>query len=127
MKDLGLIILLLLISCAHVVRAQSQGYAALPGHPFVYVSSDMNAVVPTISDSLFNASARGVKFQVNRTELRPNDPFVTLYKKRISPLLRDKGLVLRHIIVKGAASPEGPYDNNCRLSRERTQCVSKNS
>ena len=121
MKGLGLIFLLLLISCAHVVRAQSQGYAALPGHPFVYVSSDMNAVVPTISDSLFNASARGVRFQVNRTELRPHDPFVTLYKKQIAPLLRDKGLVLRHIIVKGAASPEGPYDNNCRLSRERTQ------
>ena len=71
-------------------------------------------------DSLFDQVARGLRFKVNRTELMPNDPFVTYYNDTLVPLLNKMDLVFCGVIVKGAASPEGPYENNVRLSRERT-------
>lgn len=116
-------ILLAIVSqiCSLQLRAQVSRFMPMPDYPFVYICDDKDAALPDISDSLFNASAQGISFRVNRTELRSNEPFVELYAQRIAPMLRDKGLVLRRIIVRGAASPEGPYENNRRLSRERTQ------
>ena len=96
-------------------------YKPLPGYSFIYVSEAENAVLPDITDSLFNADAQGIRFAVNRTELRPDEPFIRTYRNKILPLLRNKGLVLRRILVRGAASPEGPYENNRRLGNERTR------
>ena len=122
MKAKVIILLFLAVCCRNfLLSAQDSPFAPLPDFPFVYVSGDKDAHLPDISDSLFNACARGIRFRVNRTELLPDDPFISVYKSRIAPLLRDRGLVLRHIIIRGAASPEGPYDNNSRLSRARTQ------
>lgn len=106
------------------VSAQSADeieYHQLPECPFVYVAESFTTVPPTISDSLFDHVARGLRFKVNRTELMADDPFVAYYNDTLVPLLSKMNLVLCGVIVKGAASPEGPYDNNVRLSRERTQ------
>ena len=65
--------------------------------------------------------ARGIRFRVNRTELLQDDPFIPLYNDSLVPWLKKNNLVLREVYVKGAASPEGPYLNNVRLSRERTK------
>ena len=119
-KALWLIIALLL----HTVEAAAQEvstYEPLAEYPFVYVSDDRDAVIPEVSDSLFNAASRGIQFAVNRTELREEEPFVALYREHIVPILRDKGLVLRKILVRGAASPEGSYENNRRLGIGRTR------
>ena len=70
-------------------------YKQLPDYPFVFVSDSIVTSPPVITDSLFDVIARGIRFRVNRTELE--------------------------VYVKGAASPEGPYLNNVRLSRERTK------
>ncbi len=114
--------LLLLVAMKLPIHAEErEQYKPLPGYSFVYVSDDRKAQVPEISDSLFNASAKGIRFDVNSVKLRQNEPFIRLYLKEIAPLLREKGLVLRKIIIKGAASPEGPYDNNCRLGIGRAQ------
>lgn len=119
-----LLTLAMLAAGAYHTRAQDEVYAPLPAFPFVYVSHTPDAPLPAISDSLFDASSRGVRFRVNRSELRPDDPFVSLYKNQIVPLLlRQPDLVLRHIVVRGAASPEGPYENNCRLGHERVQAL----
>ena len=107
--------------CSLQLRAQVSCFMPVPEFPFVYICDDKEAALPDISDSLFNASAQGIGFRVNRSELRADEPFIQLYQRQIAPMLRDKGLVLRRIIVRGAASPEGPYENNRRLSRERTQ------
>lgn len=102
-------------------RGQEEGgYAALPDLPFIYTSASPTAEIPHVSDSLFNVSARGIVFDVNRTNLRPSEPFISIFRNRVVPLLREQGLVLRKIDVRGAASPEGPYENNRRLGRERT-------
>lgn len=96
-------------------------YRQLPEYPFVLVSDDFVATPPEVSDSLFDAAARGIRFKVNRTELQDNDPFIPLYRKELVPWLKSQDLQLRHLYVRGAASPEGPYDNNVRLSKERTK------
>ena len=95
-------------------------YKQLADYPFVFVSDSLVSTPPVISDSLFDMIARGVRFKVNRTELPTNDPFISLYNDSLVPWLKEHNLILREVFVKGAASPEGPYDNNLRLSRERT-------
>ena len=120
MRRLTYIITLLLLLQTCLASAQGEWFVPLQDYPFVYLSSDEEASLPAISDSVFNVNARGVGFRVNRSELLPDDPFIQTYEQQIVPMLRDRGLVLRHVIVRGAASPEGPYDNNCRLSRART-------
>ena len=96
-------------------------YKQLPGYPFVYISDAYVSKPPVITDSLFDMVARGIRFRVNRTELLKDDPFISLYNDSLVPLLKEKNLILREVYVKGAASPEGPYWNNVRLSRERTK------
>ena len=96
-------------------------YHQLADFPFVIVSDTYEAAPPDISDSLFNAVARGIRFQANRTELQPTDPFISLYREQLLPWLKQQDMELRQVIVKGAASPEGSYQNNVRLSRERTR------
>ena len=104
-----MLIVLLLFSVKAVAQTTSS-FEQLPDYPFVFISNDRNAEVPAVSDSLFNACARGIQFTVNRTELRAGESFIPLYRNEIAPILRQKGLVLRKILVRGAASPEGPYD-----------------
>lgn len=119
-KFLGVILLSITANLPGVAVEYGQ-FKALPQYPFVYISSEPAVLVPEVSDSLFNVSAQGIRFVVNRSEVRATEPFVNIYKTKIVPLLLDKGLVLRKIIIKGAASPEGPYENNRRLGQERTR------
>lgn len=102
-------------------KPDSMLYKQLADYPFVFVSDSIVTSPPVISDSLFDVIARGIHFKVNRTELLKDDPFIKLYNDSLVPWLKENNLILREIFVKGAASPEGPYDNNVRLSRERTK------
>lgn len=99
----------------------STSYNILPGVTFILVSQDPYATPPVISDSLFDASAQGIRFKVNRTELQPTDPFIPFYLDLVVPWLKTREMELGQVYIKGAASPEGPYENNVRLSRARTQ------
>ena len=96
-------------------------YHQLSDFPFVFVSDESVTTPPVISDSLFDAVSRGIHFKVNRTELQPTDPFLTLYNEKLLPWLKSQDLELRQVFVKGAASPEGPYQNNVRLSCARAK------
>ncbi len=114
----------LLAVCITVIRAQSsnnESYYQLSDYPFVFISDDKVATAPVISDSLYDAVARGIRFQVNKTDIQSSDPFIRLYREKLVPWLRSQDMELRQVYVKGAASPEGPYQNNVRLSRERTR------
>lgn len=117
-------ILVLLLSGLQYVWGQTPDtlhYKQLPDYPFVFVSDSFVISPPVISDSLFDVIARGLRFEVNRTEIKKDDPFIALYNDSLVPWIKKNNLVLREVFVKGAASPEGPYDNNVRLSRERTR------
>jgi len=102
-------------------EAAKRQHHQLPDFPFVIVSDSSVTTPPVVSDSLFDAAARGIRFRVNSTDLQDDDPFIALYKQRLVPWLKEKGMQLRQVYVKGAASPEGSYQNNVRLSRERTR------
>lgn len=93
---------------------------ALPGIPFVFVSDDYSETPPVISDSLFDAAARGIRFKVNRTEIQPGDPFLSLWQE-VLPWFKAQDMQLGQVYIKGAASPEGSYQNNVRLSQGRTR------
>ena len=118
---LGILCILWSHSSALAQKPDSLLYKQLADYPFVFVSDSIVTSPPVITDSLFDMIARGIRFQVNRTELQKGDPFITLYNDSLVPWLKENNLILREIFVKGAASPEGPYDNNVRLSRERTK------
>lgn len=105
---------------------QAQGvdsllYRQLPNYPFVIISDSVVTQPPVITDSIFDETSRGIHFRVNRTELLSDDPFISLYNDTIVPFIKKNNLILRKVFVKGAASPEGPYANNVRLSQGRTK------
>ena len=103
-----------------VPASLSARYEQLSDYPFVLVGEPGTMSDPAVDDSLFNAASRGIRFEVNRTEMRADEPFAAIYTREIIPLLQRDDMVLKGLIVRGAASPEGGYDNNRRLGRERT-------
>ncbi|MCR4765072.1 MAG: DUF3575 domain-containing protein [Bacteroidaceae bacterium] len=120
-------IIITIIACifafATSIQAQTPNYGAyhqLEDFPFVFVSDEIVTTPPTINDSVFDAAACGIRFEVNKTELLEDDPFIAMFREKLAPWLKTQNMELRHLFVKGAASPEGPYDNNVRLSCERT-------
>ena len=117
-----LLCIFLFVSYAHAGAQEldSTRYLQLPGFPFVFVSDASVTEPPVITDSLFDAVARGIRFMVNRTELLQDVPFIPLYNDGLVPWLKSQDMELRQMYIKGAASLEGPYLNNVRLSRART-------
>lgn len=94
------------------------------GYPFMIVTpADSTETAPSISEDDFYKMSASVIFKVNRTEIRNDDPFLTLYRNEILPLANERRLQLRKVFIRGAASPEGPYENNRRLGRARTQAL----
>lgn len=91
--------------------------------PFIVVSKDTVTVPPTFTDREFKDAATAVYFKVNKSAIKDGDEFFSLYNDVILPRINGQHLQLRKIYVRGAASPEGPYANNVRLGRERTQAL----
>lgn len=56
-----------------------------------------------------------------KPELRDNQRELNKIKNSIDDVRGNKANELERLSIKGYASPEGPYDNNVRLARERTQ------
>lgn len=89
-------------------------------------------VVHDIPDSLYrvNGSVEGrayVDFIVNRTEIRPeyhnNTHELGKIEQSIDSVRKMPNAVIEGISIKGWASPEGPYDNNVRLAKGRSESL----
>ena len=119
-RILTAVFLLFAVVHAGAQKLDDKSYRQLGEFPFVIVSENSVTGAPAISDSLFDAAAQGIRFRVNSTQLQASDPFVSLYKEVLVPWLKANDMELREVFVRGAASPEGPYLNNVRLSRGRT-------
>lgn len=94
--------------------------------PFVQVvgqQADPDELCASLNDSTFEALAASTVFIVNKWGLRPQDPTVRMLEDDILPRLREEGMELIGICMRGAASPEGPYDNNVMLSRNRARSL----
>ena len=107
--------------CFAQEQSTVRAYHQLEDFPFVLIADDPNDSNYEVSDSLFDAASRGIRFRVNSTELQPDDPFIRLYTEMLVPRLQSMSMELKQVFVRGAASPEGPYLNNVRLARERTR------
>lgn len=70
-----------------------------------------------------------VNFVVNRTELNPdymiNRSEIKKILNSIDVVKEDPDAIITNVHIKGFASPEGPYDNNVRLAKGRTETLAK--
>lgn len=98
--------------------------------PVIPIDSDLQYIDPAKIDMTKEYALEGkayVNFPVNRTEIFPdylNNP-VELKKitGSIDTVRNNPDATITSITLTGYASPEGPYENNVRLARGRTQAV----
>lgn len=94
----------------------------MPDIPFVFAPPvDEGPVIKSIEGSAF------ITFVVNRTELKPdymvNRRELGKIINSIDYVRNDSDATITHVHIKGFASPEGPYDNNVRLAKGRTETL----
>ena len=74
------------------------------------------------TDSTFVQNSRPIQFIVNRINVSDQDrEWITHVLILQLEALDDRGIVLG----RATASPEGPYDNNCRLAKGRRASVER--
>ncbi len=76
-----------------------------------------------ITDSLFYSISRKVIFPVNKYVIPENSEFRKEIEQELMPYMNDRFHQLEHILVRGAASPEGPRRWNETLSIRRAQAL----
>lgn len=89
---------------------------------FVYIRPDADTVkIRHLDGRAF------IDFPVNRTEIYPeyrsNPKELAAIRATIDTVRQDPDVTVRSLTFKGYASPEGPYDNNLRLARGRTEAL----
>lgn len=91
-------------------------------YPFImFVEKDADSTVKALPDTVILDKAGAVIFKVNRFDVFTNDTLLSLLEREVIPLINRDSLKLKRMIVRGAASPEGPFRNNRMLGRERTR------
>ena len=85
---------------------------------------------PPMEDEPVRRSVQGkafVTFVVNRTELNPtymdNPKELQKILNSIEIVRNDSDAIITEVHIRGYASPEGPYDNNVRLAKGRTETL----
>lgn len=118
-----LTIITALVLTALCCQAQDAAYRQDKDFPFIVITTASDEETPQFKDEEFYTMSTGVIFQVNKTFIRPDDPFFTLYEEEILPRITLQHLQLRKVFIRGAASPEGPYANNRRLGQGRSKAL----
>lgn len=106
------------LACIGVIQADD----FLDKHPYIYLV-DENSTIEAVSDSLFYDRSRGVIFVVNKWDLRKNDPWLNELRDEVVPWANEHNYQLLFIEMRGAASPEGPTDNNRKLAFNRVRVI----
>ncbi|MCC8070906.1 MAG: DUF3575 domain-containing protein [Bacteroidales bacterium] len=96
--------------------------ATLPTYVHFITSKQANQEF-FLNDSLFYRTAGKAIFKVNRTELDLSSPLLGEMTSIVFPRALREGWTLRALSLRGAASPEGPYLNNVRLSQGRAAAL----
>ena len=89
-----------------------------------FAESADEADMVRLTDDEFLDEAGRVEFRVNRYDVLTNDSLLRLLDEVVIPQIRRDGLHLLRMILRGAASPEGPFDNNRRLGQNRVKMLS---
>lgn len=77
----------------------------------------------TISDEEFNDIAGKVVFPVNKYTLPGNSIFLHELETEVIPMLRSNNLEIVCVMMRGTASPEGPYRFNKYLGEQRSKSL----
>lgn len=97
--------------------------------PVIPLPEDLQWIVPVATDTkVYNIEGKAyVNFPVNRTEIFPDYMNNPIELKKITSSIdtvRDNpDATIESITLTGYASPEGPYLNNVRLAKGRTEAV----
>ena len=118
-----LTIITALVLTALCCQAQDAAYRQDKDFPFSVITGENEDIAPKFSDAEFYTMSTGVVFQVNKSDIRPDDPFFSLYRDEILPRINLQHLQLRKVFIRGAASPEGSYANNRRLGQARSKAL----
>lgn len=125
-----------------ILTARAQGCCKTPldgvldkeedqiGHIFVpKYTAQFNYIQP-VADSVKERHIEGrayVDFPVNLTTIYPdyrrNSVELAKIIATIDSVKNDPDITIRSISIKGFASPEGPYNNNIRLAKGRTEAL----
>ncbi len=93
-------------------------------YPYVVVLDDSVRSMD-MSDSLFYRISRKVVFPVNKYTIPQGSAFRRELINEIIPYFNSKEYALESMMLRGAASPEGPYGWNKTLSRLRSDALLK--
>ena len=112
----------------NVVSHDRKDLAVLDFTPIVFKPA--YAFVTPVAELVKTREARGsayIDFPVNRTEIRPdyrrNPEELQKIRHTIDVLRSDADTRIVSVSIEGFASPEGPYANNERLAKGRTEAL----
>lgn len=93
-------------------------------YPFIrFVDSQTDPSLVRLSDETLLDEAGKIVFRVNRFDAYSNDSLLRELETVILPRINQDSLKLRLMVVRGAASPEGPVPNNRMLGRRRVEAL----
>ena len=119
------VLLLMLVVFTPFAMAQQEATKpsgnAYANFPFVRLV-DVNDSIRLTDEEFFNKSAK-VIFPVNKFGLPKNDSTLQLLDKEVLPRVNKDSVNLVGIMIRGAASPEGPYLNNKMLGQRRSKAL----
>lgn len=92
-------------------------------YPYVVIAEGEDEV--NISDSLFYEMASSVIFPVNKWAIPKNSKFIDELMSNVIPLMNQRGMRLEKVLMRGAASPEGPTGWNQTLGQNRLESLYK--
>lgn len=104
-------------------------YTASPKekHPYIIVAGEDEDILQqndgrVVSDSVFYKISKSIQFPVNKFEIPKDSPLRSELKNDIMPFATDD-YTLEAVLLRGAASPEGPYEWNQTLSHLRRNAL----
>ena len=121
------IILIVLIAVTSVLSAVAATLIVLSDAAFYEKYSYIRFVESEdsiqLTDEDFYDNCAKVVFPVNKYGLPKNDKTLEELEQVVLPHINADSLELVAIVIRGAASPEGPYLNNKRLSQNRAKAL----
>ena len=120
------VLLVLLFGMTQQVVAQQQIIPSINEesnkYPFVWFVDSIGAI--QLTDEDFYDNSAKVVFPVNKFDLPKNDKTLQELDQVVLPRINKDSLELVTIVIRGAASPEGPYRWNKVLSERRAKALS---
>lgn len=99
----------------------SNDVGTLSSYSYVYFAESADSV--NITDEVFHDIAGRVVFPVNEYRLNPSDRLLRELDGQVLPMVNRDSLELVRMMIRGAASPEGPAAHNKVLGERRAQAL----